>query len=25
LEYLGAYKVLEHERLKRGSYKGEWN
>lgn len=25
LEYLGAYKVLEHERLKRGSYKAEWN
>ena len=25
LEYLGAYKLLEHEKLKRGVCKGEWN
>ena len=24
LEYLGAYRLLEHEKLKRGACKGEW-
>ena len=25
LEYLGAYRLLEHEKLKRGAVTGEWN